>query len=71
MPQADAVARIQNFIGMLGVGGELEALDVVAMDQADFENVKKRLLPALSHSQNFLTALHTHKVLFPAFSIPH
>ena len=44
MPQADAVARIQNFIGMLGVGGELEALDVVAMDQADFENVKKAIM---------------------------
>ena len=44
MPQADAAARIQNFIGMLGVGGELEALDVVAMDQADFENVKKAIM---------------------------
>ena len=44
MPQADAAARIQNFIGMLGVGGELEALDVVAMDQADFENAKKAIM---------------------------
>lgn len=44
MSQEDAVAGMQNFIGMLGVGGELEALDVVAMDQADFENVKKAIM---------------------------
>lgn len=44
MSQADAVARMQNFIGMLGVGGEPEALDVVAMDQADFENAKKAIM---------------------------
>ena len=44
MSKADAVAKIQNFIGMLGVGGELEVLDVVAMDQADFVNVKKVIM---------------------------
>ena len=44
MSQADAVARIQNMIGMFGVGGELEALDVVAMNQTDFENVKKAIM---------------------------
>ena len=44
MSQADAVARIQNMIGMFGVGGELEALDVVAMNQTDFEKVKKAIM---------------------------
>ena len=44
MSQADAVARMQSFIEMLGVGGELEALNVVAMDQVDFENVKKAIM---------------------------
>lgn len=44
MSQADAVARIQNMIGMFGVGGELEVLDVVAMNQTDFENVKKAIM---------------------------
>ncbi len=44
MSQEDAVARLQSFIGMLGVGGELEALDVVAMNQSDFENVKKAIM---------------------------
>ncbi len=44
MSRADAVARMQNFIEMLEVGGEPEALDVVAMDQADFENVKKAIM---------------------------
>lgn len=44
MSQADAVTRMQGFIEMLGVGGELEALNVVAMDQADFENVKKAIM---------------------------
>ena len=44
MSKADAVARMQSFIEMLGVGGELEAFHVVAMDQADFENVKKAIM---------------------------
>ncbi|MDE5698617.1 MAG: hypothetical protein K2I96_14605 [Lachnospiraceae bacterium] len=44
MTQADAIARMQRFIEMLGVGGELEVLDVVAMDQADFETVKKAIM---------------------------
>jgi len=44
MSQADAVAWIQNMVGMFGVGGELEALDVVAMDSVDFENVKKAIM---------------------------
>ena len=44
MSRADAVARIQNMIGMFGVGGELEALDVIAMNQIDFENVKKAIM---------------------------
>lgn len=44
MSQEDAVARLQSFIGMLGVGGEPEALDVVAMNQSDFENVKKAIM---------------------------
>ncbi len=44
MSQADAVARIQNMVGIFGVGGELEALDVVAMDSVDFENVKKAIM---------------------------
>ena len=44
MSRADAVARIQNMVGMFGVGGELEALDVVAMDSVDFENVKKAIM---------------------------
>ena len=44
MSQADAVARIQNIVGMFGVGGGLEALDVVAMDSVDFENVKKAIM---------------------------
>jgi hypothetical protein len=54
MPQADAVARMQNFIGMLGVGGEPEALDVAAMDQADFENVKKAIME--DNDYQFLSA---------------
>lgn len=44
MSQEDAVAKLQSFMGMLGVGGELEALDVVAMNQSDFENVKKAIM---------------------------
>lgn len=44
MSQMDAVARMQSFIEMLEVGGELEALNVVAMDQTDFENVKKAIM---------------------------
>ena len=44
MSRADAVAWIQNMVGMFGVGGELEALDVVAMDSVDFENVKKAIM---------------------------
>ncbi|MDE7342105.1 MAG: hypothetical protein K2N80_16370 [Lachnospiraceae bacterium] len=44
MAREDAVAWMQNFIEMLGVGGELEALNVVAMDQADLENVKKAIM---------------------------
>lgn len=44
MSQADAVARMQRFIEMIGVGGELETLNVVAMDQSDFENVKMAIM---------------------------
>ena len=44
MSKADAVARVQSFIEMLGVGGEQKALNVAAMDQADFENVKKAIM---------------------------
>ncbi len=44
MSRVDAVARIQNMIGMFDVGGEPEALDVVAMDSVDFENVKKAIM---------------------------
>ena len=44
MSRADAVARIQNMVGMFDVGGEPEALDVVAMDSVDFENVKKAIM---------------------------
>ncbi len=44
MSRADAVARMQSFIETLGVGGELEALNVVAMNQMDFENVKKAIM---------------------------
>ena len=44
LSREDAVARIQSLIELLGVGGEPEALDVVAMNQADFENVKKAIL---------------------------
>ena len=44
MSQEDAVARLQDVIGMLGVGGEPETLDVVAMNQSDFENVKKTIM---------------------------
>ena len=44
MSRADAVARMQSFIEMLGVGGEPEALNVVAMSRADFENVKKAMM---------------------------
>ena len=44
MSKEDAARRMQNFIGMIEVGGEPEALDVVAMDQADFENVKKTIM---------------------------
>ncbi|MDE7321798.1 MAG: hypothetical protein K2N73_03550 [Lachnospiraceae bacterium] len=44
MSRADAIARMQNLIGMLGVGGEPEALDVAAMDRADFEDVKKAIM---------------------------
>lgn len=44
MSQEDAVTRLQSFMGMLDVGGELEALDVVAMNQSDFENVKKAIM---------------------------
>ncbi len=44
MSRADAVARIQNMVGKFGMGGELEALDVVAMDSVDFENVKKAIM---------------------------
>ena len=44
MSKEDAVRKMQSFIGMLEVGGELEVLDVVAMDQTDFENVKKTIM---------------------------
>ncbi len=44
MSRADAVARIQNMVGKFDMGGELEALDVVAMDSVDFENVKKAIM---------------------------
>ena len=44
MSRKDAVARLRSLIGRLGVGGEPEALDVVAMDQSDFENVKKTIM---------------------------
>lgn len=44
MSRADAVVRMQSLIDMLEVGGELEAINVVAMDQADFENVKKAIM---------------------------
>ncbi|MDE6386650.1 MAG: hypothetical protein K2L82_02450 [Lachnospiraceae bacterium] len=54
MSRADAVTRMQSFIEMLGVGGEPEALNVVAMDQADFENVKKAIME--DGDYQFLTA---------------
>ena len=54
MSKEDAARRMQSFIGMLGVGGELEALDVVAMDQADLENVKKTIME--DNSYQFLSA---------------
>ena len=44
MSRADAAARMWSFMKTLGVGGELEVLNMVAMDQADFENVKKAIL---------------------------
>ena len=44
LSREDAVARMHSFIEMLGVGGEPEALDVVAMNQSDFENVKKAIM---------------------------
>lgn len=43
MSQADAVARMQSLIDLLEVGGEPEAINVVAMDQSDFENVKRTI----------------------------
>lgn len=54
MSKEDAVARMQSFMGMLGVGGELEALNVAAMNQADFENVKKAIMEDSDYQ--FLTA---------------
>lgn len=55
MSQADAVARIQSLMEMLGVEGELEALGVVAMNQLDFENVKKTIMEDNSY-QGVLSA---------------
>lgn len=44
MSKEDAARRIQSLVEMLGVGGELETLNVVAMDHVDFENVKKAIM---------------------------
>ena len=44
MSKEDAARKMQSFIGMLEEGGELEVLNVVAIDQTDFENVKKTIM---------------------------
>lgn len=44
LSKADAVAEIQRFMESLEVAGELETLDVVAMDKADFVNVQKVIM---------------------------
>ena len=73
MSQEDAVARLQIVIGMLGVGGEPEALDVVAMNQSDFENVKKAIMEDSDYqflsakgygSDTFKEDMEVYKILF-------
>lgn len=44
MTKENAVTEIQSLIGQFDVGGELGVPDVVAMDQIDFENVKKLIM---------------------------
>ena len=64
-PKRMLLQGFQNFIGMLGVGGELEALDVVAMDQADFENVKKAIMEDGDYQfcqQRDMEAIHLKKI---------
>ena len=55
MSRTDAVARMQSLMESLGVEGELEALGVVAMNQLDFENVKKAIMEDNSY-QGVLSA---------------
>lgn len=55
LTKAEAAAQMQSLLAQLEVGGELEALHVVAMDQADFENVKKAMMEDDSY-QGVLTA---------------
>ncbi len=73
MSQEDAVARVQSFIGMFGVGGELEALDVVAVNQSDFENVKKVIMEDSDYqflsakgygSDTFKEDMEVYRILF-------
>ena len=73
MSQEDAVAKLQSFMGMLGVGGELEALDVVAMNQSDFENVKKAIMEDSDYqflsakgygSDTFQEDLEVYRIIF-------
>lgn len=73
MSQEDAVARVQSFIGMFGVGGELEALDVVAVNQSDFENVKKVIMEDSGYqflsakgygSDTFKEDMEVYRILF-------
>ncbi len=44
MSQKDAVARVQNLIDQLEIGGQLGTPKVVAMNRTDFENVKNAIL---------------------------
>ena len=44
MSQKDAITRVQNLIDQLEIGGQLGTPEVVAMNQADFENVKSAIL---------------------------
>jgi len=55
MSRTDAVARIQSLTESFGVEGELEALNVVAMNQLDFENAKKAIMEDNSY-QGVLSA---------------
>ena len=73
MSKEEAIAGLQSFIEMLGVGGEPEAFDVTAMNQSDFENVKKAIMEDSDYqflsakgygSDTFQEDLEVYRIIF-------